>query len=85
MAPESGRNFSSLSCWEPPDSWGPIGSMNCENWRTTVLTLATHLPFTFRWLLGDAKWAMGIARSSHGNEWGEFYRRSGGPRGQPRG
>ena len=27
-----------------PDSWGPIGPMNRNNWRATVLTLTTRLP-----------------------------------------
>ena len=61
-----------------PDSWGPIGPMNRDNWRTTVLTLTTCLPFTFGWLDGDAEWAMGIACSAQGNEWGDCFRRRGG-------
>ena len=52
--------------------------MNHDNWRTTVLTLTTRLPFTFGWLVGDTDWAMGIVRGAHGHEWGDFFRRSAG-------
>ena len=38
-----------------PDSWGTISPMNRDNWRTTVITLTTRLPFTFGWLVGDAE------------------------------
>ena len=38
-----------------PDSWGPIGPMNRDKWRTTVITLTRRLPFTFGWLVGDAE------------------------------
>ena len=62
----------------PPDSWGPVGPMNRDNWRATVLTLTTRLPFTFDWLPGDAESAMGVVRGAHGHEWGDFLRRSGG-------
>ena len=55
------------------DSWVPIGPMNHDNWRTTVLTLTTRLPFTLGWLVGDAEWAMGMARGAHGHECGEFF------------
>ena len=61
-----------------PDSWGPISPMNRDTWRTTVITLTTCLPFTFGWLVGDAEWAMGVVRGAHGNEWGDFFHRSGG-------
>ena len=61
-----------------PDRWGPMGPMNRDNWRTTVLTLTPHLPFTFGWLVGDVEWAIGIARGAHGHEWGDFFLRSGG-------
>ena len=54
------------------DSWGPIGPMSRDNWRTSILTLTTRLPFTFGWLVGDAEWAMGMARGAHGYEWGKF-------------
>ena len=36
----------------PSDSWGPVGPMNRDNWRTTVLTLTNRLPFTLGWLVG---------------------------------
>ena len=61
-----------------PDSWGPVGPMNRDNWRTTVLTLTTRLPFTFGWLVGDADWAMGGVCEAHGHWWGYFFCRSGG-------
>ena len=51
--------------------------MNFNNYRTTVVTLATRLPFAFGWLVGDAEWAMGIVRGAHGGEWGDFFYRSG--------
>ena len=56
-----------------PDSWGPVSTMNLNNWRTTVITLTTRLPFTFGWLVGDAEWAMVVVRGAHGNEWGDFF------------
>ena len=52
--------------------------MNRENYRAVVLTLTTHLPYFFGWFVGDAEWAMGMVRSVHGHEWGQFLRRSGG-------
>ena len=61
-----------------PDSWGPIDSMYRDNWRTTVITLTTRLPFTFSWQVGDAEWAIGVVHGAHGNEWGDFSHRSGG-------
>ena len=60
-----------------PDSWGPVTPMNCNNYRTTVVTLTSRLPFAFSWLVGDAEWAMGIVRGAHGGEWGEFFHRGG--------
>ena len=51
--------------------------MNRVNWRTTVVTLTTRLPFTFGRLVGDAEWAMGVICGAHGNEWGDFFHRSG--------
>ena len=42
-----------------PDSWGPVTTMNLNNYRTTVVTLTTCLLFAFGWLMGDAEWAMG--------------------------
>ena len=58
-----------------PDSWGPVTPMNHNNYRTIVVTLTTRL--SIAWLVGDAEWAMGIARRAHGGEWGEFLHRSG--------
>ena len=58
------------------DSSGPVGPMNCDNWRTTILSFTTFLPFTFSWLVGDAEEAVEIARGAHGHEWGAFFRRS---------
>ena len=60
-----------------PDSWGPVTPMNLYNYRTTVVTLTTRLPFAFGWLVGDAEWAMGIVRGAHGGKWGNFFYRSG--------
>ena len=56
----------------------PVGPMDRNNWRATVLILTTRLPFTFGWLVGDAEWATGVLRGTHGHEWGDFFRRSGG-------
>ena len=53
--------------------------MNLNNYRTTVVTLTTRLPFAFSWLVGDAEWAMGVVCGAHGAEWGEFFHRSRGP------
>ena len=52
--------------------------MNRDNWRTTVITIITRLPFTFSWLVGDAECAMGIICGAHGNERGNFFHCSGG-------
>ena len=60
-----------------PDSWGPVTTMNHDNYRTTVVTLTTRLPFAFGWLLGDAEWAMGIVRGTHGGKGGEIFHRGG--------
>ena len=51
--------------------------MNHNNYRTMVVTLTTRLPFAFGWLVGDAEWAIGIARGAYGGEWGEFFHRGG--------
>ena len=51
--------------------------MNHNNYRTIVVTLTTRLPFAFGWLEGDADCAMGIACSTHGGKWGEFFNRGG--------
>ena len=61
---------------ELPRSWDS-SPMNTENYRAVTLALTTRLVFAFGWLVGDAKWAMGIIRGAHGDEWAEF-RRSGG-------
>ena len=42
---------------------------------TYLVTLTTRLPIAFGWLVGDAEWAMGIARGAHGAEWGDFFHR----------
>ena len=60
-----------------PDSWGPVTPMNFNNYRTTVVSLNTRLPFAFGWLVVDAEWAMGIVRGDHGGEWGDFFHHSG--------
>ena len=56
-----------------PGSWGYVSPTNQNNYRNIVVTLTTRLPIAFGWLLGDAEWAMGIARGAHGAEWGEFF------------
>ena len=60
-----------------PDSWVPVTLMNFNDYRTTVVTLTTRLPFAFGWLVGDAEWSMRIVRGAHGGEWGNFFHRSG--------
>ena len=60
-----------------PDSWGSVSPTNQNNYRNIVVTLTTRLPIAFGWLVGDAEWAMGIARGAHGAEWGDFLRRGG--------
>ena len=60
-----------------PDSWGPVTPMNFNNYRTTVITLTTRLPFAFGSLVGDAEGAMGIVRGAQGGQWGDFFHRSG--------
>ena len=47
--------------------------MNHNNYRIIVVTLTTRLPIAFGWLVGDAEWAIGIARGAHGAEWGDFF------------
>ena len=61
-----------------PDSWGPVGPMNRDSWRATVLTLTTRLPFSFGRLVGDVEWATGVVPGAHGHEWADFFRRSRG-------
>ena len=61
----------------PPDTFGPVTPRNHNNYRIIVVTLTNRLPIAFGWLVGDAEWAMGIARGAHGGEWGEFFHRSG--------
>ena len=60
-----------------PDNWGPVTPMNFNNYRTTVVTLTTRLPFALRWLVGDTEWGMGIVRGAHGGELGDFFHCSG--------
>ena len=50
--------------------------MNLNNYRTTVVTLTTRLPFTFGWLVQDAECAMGVVHGAHGGEWGDLLYRS---------
>ena len=57
------------------DSWGTVTPMNHNNYRTIVITISTRLRFAFSWLVGDAEWAMGIARGARGGKWGEFFNR----------
>ena len=56
-----------------PDSSGYVTPRNLNNYRTIVVTLTTRLPIAFSWLVGDAEWAMGVARCAHGAEWGYFF------------
>ena len=60
-----------------PDSWGYVSPTNLNHYRNIVVTLTTRLPIAFSWLVGDAEWAMGIARGPHGTEWGNFFHRGG--------
>ena len=60
-----------------PDSSGPVTPMNLNNFRTTVVTFTTRLPYAFGWLVGDTEWAMGIVRRTGGGELGNFFHRSG--------
>ena len=60
-----------------PDRWGYVSPTNQKNYRNIVVTLTTRLPIAFGWLMGDAEWAMGIARGAHGAEWGDFPHRGG--------
>ena len=60
-----------------PDSLGYVTPTNLNNYRTIVVTLTTRLLIAFGWLVGDAEWAMGIARCAHGAEWGDFFHRGG--------
>ena len=58
-----------------PGSWGYVSPTNQNNYRNIVVTLTTRLPIAFGWLLGDAEWAMGIARGAHGAGWGDSFHR----------
>ena len=49
-----------------PDSWGPVTPVNHHNYRIIIVTLTSRLPIAFRWLVGEAEWATGIARGAHG-------------------
>ena len=60
-----------------PGSWGYVSPGNQNNYRNIVVTLTTRLPIAFGWLVGDAEWAMGIARGAHGADWGDFFHRGG--------
>ena len=51
--------------------------MNLNNYRTTVVTLAGRLPFTFCWLVWDAEWVMRVVRGAHGGELADFFHCSG--------
>ena len=51
-----------------PGSWGYVSPTNHNNYHNIVVTLTTRLPIAFGWLVGDAEWAMGIARGAHGRE-----------------
>ena len=51
--------------------------MNHNIYRTIVVTLTNRLLIAFGGLVGDADWAMAIARGAHGAEWGEFFHRGG--------
>ena len=51
-----------------PDSWGYVTPTNLNNYRTFFVTLTTRLPFAFGSLVGDAEWAMGVARGARGAE-----------------
>ena len=60
-----------------PGSWGYVSPTNQNNYRNIIVTLSTRLPIAFGWLVGGAEWAMGIARGTHGAEWGDFLHRGG--------
>ena len=60
-----------------PDSRGPVTPMNLNNYRTTIVTLTSRLPFAFSWRVADAERAMGIVRGAHGGKWGDVFHRSG--------
>ena len=60
-----------------PHSLGYVSPTNQNNYRNIIVTLTTRLSITFGWPVGDAEWAMGIARRAHGAEWGDFFRRGG--------
>ena len=60
-----------------PGSWGYVSPTKQNNYRNIVVTPTTRLPIAFGWLVGDAEWAMGIARGAHGAEWGDFFHRGG--------
>ena len=60
-----------LSSWDPTE-------MNIHNARAVTVALTSRLPFAFEWLVGDGKWAMGLARDAHGHEWRDLFWRRGG-------
>ena len=60
-----------------PDSWGYVSPTNQNNYRNIIVTLTTRLLTAFGWLVGDAEWAMNIARGAHGAEWADFFHRGG--------
>ena len=60
-----------------PGSWGYVSPTNQNNYRNIVVTLTSCLPIAFGLLVGDAEWAMGIARGAHGAKWGDFFHRVG--------
>ena len=64
---------------ELPDSWDR-SPKNSENYRAVTLALTARIPFAFRWLVGNAKCAMGIVCGAHGHEWGDLLRYGRGPR-----
>ena len=49
-----------------------LTTMNVENYRAVTVALSIRLPLAFRWLVGDAESAMGLAQSARGHEWGEL-------------
>ena len=58
-----------------------VGARSAPRTKTTTATSSspspTRLRIAFGWLVGDAEWAMGIARGAHGAEWGDFFHRGG--------
>ena len=64
---------------ELPSTWD-LTTMNVENYSANTVALSTRLPFALGGLVGDGEWAMGLARSAHGHEWGGLFYHSGGLR-----